>query len=107
MEPARVLSTGETLGDPARPGEDPGGEGAQPDRLPCPVTGQGGGGHVLPGIHRFKTSARRGARPKLESFDRKLGRQPNAVLQVGNHPPPPLPPLPTTFTITTPTCNAT
>lgn len=53
----------------------------EPDRLPR-AEPQSDGRIVLKGMQRFKASAGRDKHPKLESFDRKLGRQPNAIIEV-------------------------
>lgn len=52
---------------------------AEPERLPTSKQGQGG--TPLQGLHRFRAPEREGRPPKLESFDRRLGRQPNAIVE--------------------------
>ena len=54
----------------------------EPERLPR-AEPEPDGGFLLKGLHHFHVSANRDQQAKLESFDRKLGRKPNAINEVG------------------------
>ena len=53
----------------------------EPERLPG-ATAEKDGSFVLKGLDRFKNAGGHSRWPKLESFDRRIGRQPNAIKEV-------------------------
>ena len=61
---------------PDAPASAPGHE--PEDRLPSPESTEGLA-QALPAIARFRAPVHPSNRPKLESFDQKIGKQPNAV----------------------------
>lgn len=54
---------------------------SEPERLPQAVP-EKDGRFVLKGLERFKKTAGQSRAQKLESFDRRIGRQPNAIREV-------------------------
>ena len=57
---------------------------AEPERLPC-VEPEQDGSFQLKGLSRLRILGDKAKPLKLESFDRRLGRQPNAIVQASSH----------------------